>query len=286
MSFEDNSSFPPGPAEQPVGPISLGEAAQTRALIPDDLRVPWDWTDLLLFVVIYVAGLVVLSALVVTVFALLGVSPLQIQKSASEKNLIGVISQTLLDVALIGYLVAQIRLRSNSPFWRTMGWRSLETGETPRVLAYFGLIFSGLFLGYVVDLASAAFPLKGKVPMQTFFQDRQTALLLVLVGVLVAPLIEEMIFRGYLYPVVARSFGVSAGIIATGVLFGLMHAMQLWGGWWQIGLLIIVGIIFTFARAATRTVIASYLLHLSYNSFQLIGFLVASHGLRNLPAIQ
>ena len=40
---------------------------------------------------------------------------------------------------------------------------------------------------------------------------------------------------------------------------------QLWGGWWQIALLVMVGIVFTIARAATRTVVASYILHLSYN---------------------
>ena len=36
----------------------------------------------------------------------------------------------------------------------------------------------------------------------------------------------------------------------------------------QIALLVVVGIVFTFVRAMTRTVLASYLLHVSYNSFQ------------------
>ena len=50
-------------------------------------------------------------------------------------------------------------------------------------------------------------------------------------GVLLAPVLEETIFRGYIYPVVARSFGINAGILVTGTLFGLLHASQLWGGW-------------------------------------------------------
>jgi membrane protease YdiL (CAAX protease family) len=102
-------------------------------------------------------------------------------------------------------------------------------------------------------------------------------------SVLLAPLVEETIFRGYLYPVLARSFGVGAGVVITGTLFGLMHAPQLWGGWGQIMLLIGVGIIFTAARAVSRTVVASYLLHVSYNSFLFIAFLVATHGLRQFP---
>jgi hypothetical protein len=34
----------------------------------------------------------------------------------------------------------------------------------------------------------------------------------------------------------------------------------------------------------TRTVVASYLMHVSYNSFLFLAFLYASHGLRQLPA--
>ncbi len=68
-------------------------------------------------------------------------------------------------------------------------------------------------------------------------------------GVLVAPLVEETIFRGFLYPVIARRLGIAAGIAITGTLFGLMHAAQLWGGWGQIALLIFVGVVLTWVRA-------------------------------------
>jgi hypothetical protein len=43
-------------------------------------------------------------------------------------------------------------------------------------------------------------------------------------SVLVAPLVEETVFRGFLYPVIARRLGIAAGIAITGTLFGLMHA--------------------------------------------------------------
>ena len=58
-----------------------------------------------------------------------------------------------------------------------------------------------------------------------------------LIAVLLAPVVEETVFRGYIYPVVARTFGVTASVLATGTLFGLLHAPQLWGGWWQIALI-------------------------------------------------
>ena len=66
-------------------------------------------------------------------------------------------------------------------------------------------------------------------------------------------------------------------------LFGLLHAEQLWGGWGQIALLIFVGIVLTFARAVSRTVVAGFVIHTSYNSIQVIGLLIATHGLRYMP---
>jgi membrane protease YdiL (CAAX protease family) len=103
--------------------------------------------------------------------------------------------------------------------------------------------------------------------------------------VLLAPLVEETIFRGYIYPVIARSFGKVWGILATGALFGLLHASQLWGGWSQIALLVFVGIVLTLARAVSRSVMASFVMHTSYNSLQVIGLLIATHGLRHLPGM-
>jgi membrane protease YdiL (CAAX protease family) len=104
-----------------------------------------------------------------------------------------------------------------------------------------------------------------------------------LIAVTLAPVLEETIFRGYIYPVVARSLGVGTSIIVTGTLFGILHAQQLWPAWGQIALLIIVGIVFTYARSRAGTVVASYLMHLGYNGFLFVGYLIASHELHNLP---
>jgi membrane protease YdiL (CAAX protease family) len=209
-----------------------------------------------------------------------------VQNIPGNRNLFLILNQALLSLVLLAYLAAQMRHSFHVPFWRTVGWRPLQTGQTPRAAAYMGLIFSGCLLAILVTLSSAAFKSNTKMPIEQFFQDRRSALLLMSLGVLLAPVLEETIFRGYLYPVVARSFGVNAGILVTGTLFGLLHASQLWGGWAQIALLVVVGIVFTYARARTHTVVASYLLHVSYNSFLFLGFLIASHGFRHFPAAQ
>ena len=299
MNFDDNNLPPsdaarvtePTPVPEPPSPrletpITPGYLGPIDPLLPEDLRVPWGWGDLVLLVAVAISGTFVVSLLLIKGFTIAGVSFRQVQNIPGNRNLFLILNQALLSLVLLAYLAAQMLHSFHVPFWRTVGWRPLQTGQTPRAAAYMGLIFSGCLLAILVTLSSAAFKSNTKMPIEQFFQDRRSALLLMSLGVLLAPVLEETIFRGYLYPVVARSFGVNAGILVTGTLFGLLHASQLWGGWAQIALLVVVGIVFTYARARTHTVVASYLLHVSYNSFLFLGFLIASHGFRHFPAAQ
>ena len=274
----------PVPLEPFQAPTEAPPAPQvSETAVPEDIRVPWGWLDLVIFVVLAVIGTFLLSILLAIGFALLGIPPSQLQKpGSSATGLFVVISQAILFFVLLGYLAVQVRVRFHAPFWRTIGWRPLTTTRVPRPFAYLGLVGGGLLLAVFVQVGSAVFGTKAKLPMEELFQDRRTAFLLVLMAVLLAPVVEETIFRGYLYPLIARTFGISTGIAATGVLFGLLHAFQLWGGWVQIALLVIVGVIFTYARAVTKTVLASYLLHVSYNIFISLAFLIGTHGLRVL----
>ncbi len=132
----------------------------------------------------------------------------------------------------------------------------------------------GAILALVATFASGFFNSKETLPIEQLLQARVSMILYAVLGVLVAPLVEETIFRGFLYPVIARRLGVAAGVLITGMLFGLLHAAQLWGGWGQIVLLIVVGVVLTAVRARTGTVSASYFVHLGYNGLQLLGYLV------------
>ncbi|MGB7307907.1 MAG: CPBP family intramembrane glutamic endopeptidase [Candidatus Acidiferrales bacterium] len=293
---------PPGPPEpfepgpQSIEPVALGDPFQSsqappagepprlsRSALSDDLRVPWDWLDIGLLVALTIGGSAVVGLLIGMALKLSGVSLANLRKSPGTMSVLAIVAQMLLDLGVLAYLAAQMRLRFHSPFWRTIGWRAIEThaGAAP----YLALIFGGFALAAIVAVAEAAFPPKHPLPIQTITQSPHAALLFMLTAVLVAPVVEETVFRGYLYPVAARSFGVGMGIVITGTLFGLMHARQLWGGWWQIGLLVIVGIVFTIARAATRTVVASYILHASYNALPVIAAVLSSVKLRHVAPL-
>lgn len=267
-------------SEPPTGVPTAAAHPETLSSVPEDLRTPWDWIDLVIFALLAVGGTFLISIVLVFIFSAFRVTPAQIRTSPSAKSYFAIVNQILVSFGLLGYLAAQTHVREGEPFWRTVGWRPLETKVVPKPVAYALLITGGLVLSMFVQFSSGFFRPKGKLPIETFFQDRGSALLLMLVSVLLAPVIEETIFRGFIYPVIARSWGIAASVAVTGTLFGLLHAAQLWGGWTQIGLLVVVGLIFTYVRAVTKTVFASYLLHLSYNSFLFIVFLVSTHWLR------
>lgn len=303
MTTDDNllPPEPPEPAEpvpQSIEPAPLADSFRTeeapsagefpappRRSLPDDLRVPWDWFDIAILVVLAFGGIVLISILMMLALRLAGLSAAQIRNSPGTMSVIAILAQIFLDLGLLAYLAAQMRLRFQSPFWGTIGWRPIKTRLLMRTLPYSALVLGGFSLAAIVAFAEELFPPKHALPIQGVTQTPHAAALFMLSAVLVAPVVEETIFRGYLYPVAARSFGVGMGVVFTGTLFGLLHARQLWGGWWQIALLVMVGIVFTIARAATRTVVASYILHVSYNALPAIAALLSSVRLRHLAPL-
>ncbi|MGB6980483.1 MAG: CPBP family intramembrane glutamic endopeptidase [Candidatus Acidiferrales bacterium] len=266
-----------------AAPEGFTERDTAQRFLPEDLRVPWGWLDLGLLIGVLFFGGVFLTLVAAIIFRSAGINLQHIPKTSPVNSVFLIGTQAVIDLGAMAYLAAQMHLRFGRPFWRTIGWRPLETGTVPRGLAVAGYLAGGFLLALVVQAAAAAHPPHGPVPIEALFQDRLSAVLMIFMGVLIAPVVEETLFRGYLYPVLARSWGVATSVVVTGVLFGWLHSFQLGGAWWQVTLLMLVGILFTYVRAKTGTVTSSFLLHVSYNSFQFFAFLVASHGLRILP---
>jgi membrane protease YdiL (CAAX protease family) len=277
----DNVS--PSPENIPEAPMPPPASSQFDASVPEDLRTPWGWKDLLLFIGFGFLALLVSAVIVVAVAAFGFGMRMSDLNQTGTKSIVAVVSQVVWSAFVLLYFYALVRTRTNAPFWRTMGWRELRFAGQTTAGAILRCLGGGAMLALVVTFAGKFFNEKGELPIEELFHSRTTVILLMCFGILVAPLVEETMFRGFLYPIIARQFGVGAGVIVTGVLFGAMHAQQLWGGWGQIGLLIGVGIFLTWVRARTGTVAASYFVHLGYNSLLFLGFFSATGGLRHIP---
>jgi membrane protease YdiL (CAAX protease family) len=260
---QDLSGFPPPP--------------QISAGVPDDLRVPWRWTDVALFAILGVIASVIITrglAQVAVNFFGANASDMFGNSMTTAKSVVVLVSQALLDGGAILYLYMMLLVRTPAPFWQAIGWRKMPGGAGTARASAIQFLAGGAVLALVATFAGNFLNSKDTLPIEQLLQARVSMMLFAVLGVLVAPLVEETIFRGFLYPVVARRLGVAAGVFITGTLFGLLHAAQLWGGWGQIVLLIVVGVVLTWVRARTGTVAASYFVHLGYNGLQLLGYLL------------
>ena len=270
--------------EMPVAaPVGLADVPLRE--LPPDLRVPWGWIDLLWFLLFGVLSSMVLTWLVaLAAMAIFHAPRPRLQAGDELSPTVLVIGQGLWSAAALLYLYAVVRVRSAEPFWRTIGWRELPGGEEAPGGVALRFVAGGSVMAIVVSVLGRFGGENGELPIEKLFDSRLSVVMLMGLGILVAPLVEETIFRGFLYPLLARQFGVPAGIVVTGLVFGLMHAAQLWGGWVQIALLVLVGIVLSWVRAKTRTVAASYIVHLGYNSLLFLGFVIATGGLRHFTA--
>jgi membrane protease YdiL (CAAX protease family) len=241
------------------------------------LRVPWGWPEVALFVILgVIASVVVTWGAAEIAVRFFGVNSNEVfgATMSTAKSVVVLASQALLDGLAILYLYLMVVARTEAPFWPTIGWREMHTGSRKLRESALQFLAGGGVLALGVSFAGGFLNSKETLPIEQLLQARVSIILFGILGVLVAPLVEETIFRGFFYPVIARRLGVGAGIAITGTLFGLMHAAQLWGGWGQIALLILVGVVLTWVRARTGTVAASYFVHLGYNGLQLVGYLI------------
>jgi membrane protease YdiL (CAAX protease family) len=250
---------------------------QFRVGVPDDLRVPWGWREVALFVILgLIATEIITRGLAQLAISFFGLNAGDMFGNSmnTAKSLVVLISQAVLEAGAILYLYLMLLVRSPAPFWRAIGWREISARPGKVHASAIQFLLGGAVLAVMVTVAGSFFNSKETLPIEQLLQARVSMVLYAVLGILVAPLVEETIFRGFLYPVIARRLGIATGVLITGTLFGLLHAPQLWGGWGQIVLLILVGVVLTWVRARTGTVTASFFVHLGYNGLQLLGYLV------------
>jgi membrane protease YdiL (CAAX protease family) len=271
-------------SELPPSPEQLAEQLRLSK-IPPDLRVPWGWKDVGVFVFVYLGATILLGTVAALAAARIQHIDLKTLLNAPTNLYIGLtlLAQTGASVIAMLYFFLLTRIRHAGNFWSTLGWRSLNGTHTDlgTVLKY---LLGGVALAAVASSASLFVKQTGHTPIEEMFKARETVLMLMAFGILAAPLVEETIFRGFLYRVAARSFGIVPGVLFTGLLFGASHVSNLGGALGQIAVLVGVGIVLTWTRARSGSVLASFLLHVAYNSTLFAASFIGTHGFRDFPA--
>jgi membrane protease YdiL (CAAX protease family) len=262
-------------AELPLAgdPISLAvtsprEPSSYKPPVPEDLRISWSWVHLVLFLFFGFASLFMVQGGFLLYYAptLHFANEKDFERFVLSKPQFAIGSMVLWYALIFLFLYVTLAVLRGFPFWRTLGWRKITPSDGGRPRSPWLFFFSGCGLSLLVFVVTAKMHPPEDVPIEEVFRYKNTAMLFMAMAVLVAPVVEETVFRGYLYPLFAKYFGVATSVLITGVLFGLMHGAQLGWTWGLVLTLIVVGVIFTFARARTGSVFASFLLHLGYNS--------------------
>jgi membrane protease YdiL (CAAX protease family) len=166
--------------------------------------------------------------------------------------------QVLGYLGVLGCMILLLRSRGLH-FWKSIFWNWPFS-------RWIGFLILGVFLAVVIQTASGLLPIPKQLPIDQFFADPLSAYMLALFGVTLAPLLEELYFRGFLYPVLARRLGMPLSVVITSLSFALIHESQLAHAWGPLLLLFFVGVALTMARVYTKSVATSFLIHVGYNA--------------------
>lgn len=225
----------------------------------------WHYSDLLLFV-----GLALVATVVVTAGgALLVRASPALQKSPGDLLLP---LQLLLYVLFYLCFWAVFRTRYDKPVFRSLGWRR---SAFPLILA----VIIGPALAFFISLiASALHTPDIKTPFDSMIGSTWNFALLALTAVVAAPIFEELFFRGFLQPLLCRTFGIVAGVLITAALFGAAHGAEYKWTWQYVVGVGIVGAVFGWVRQRTDSVIPSTVMHGCYNAVFVGALYFSKHG--------
>lgn len=176
------------------------------------------------------------------------------------------------------FIYMRVRRLAGTAFWSALAWRPVEWPTVWRIAV------AGVALALLIQLGTQLFPPEEPPAIEKLFTSRAAAFLILGASLIFAPFFEELIFRGYLYGIFAPAWGVGPAVFITGILFGLLHAPQLFPGWVQMASLCVVGILFSLVRARTGSLRASVLMHLAYNA-TITGFFLTSRDFSELSHV-
>ena len=225
----------------------------------------WSYSDLLLF-----AGLTIPCMLLGLGSVKLFLWVFRIHPEVRVMELLP--EQFLGYVFLFCMLLLIFRLEYDRPFWASLAWT-----RTP--LPWLWMVIAGISAAYVVAAVSNVFQMPGgSNPLMDLLKDRTSLVLMAIFGIGVAPLCEELAFRGFLQPLLVRSLGAIPGILLAAIPFGLLHFQEYGRSWRHVVLISLAGALFGWMRHATGSTMASTVMHAAYNSLGFFALFAQRNG--------
>jgi len=264
------------PDEGPGEPFSVFRPEPTTTN-PAENDPAWNGWDVLRLVFLAIAALFVgvFAALFVAHWRFYPHTPLG---EIARIPLVVIAGQALAYLLILAYMFVLVtRERGRPDFLSAIHWN-----WPSNIVIY-------LLLGFTLSLAlqglARLLPIPKELPIDSFFRTPAEAWALGILSVTLAPLMEELFFRGFLYPALARGIGIPLAIFLTAAGFALLHGAQLGFSWGPVLVIFLVGLVLTIVRARTNSVAAGVLLHMAYNGTITVAMFAATDGFRHLEKL-
>src|SRR4051812_7089009 len=205
--------------EEPVHPTPVKQ----HRVMPEHLRVPWGAPAALVFLGLWVASQFLLGLVLVALARYIPAATGFIK--AVRAGDVGPSFVLNVVVAVLGLLLMAGFLRYYKVGWRAIGWRRTSILRSVLYVAIIIIVFLILFQ---VALALADKLIPGFDPNQAqnneFTKNSSSHFDLSLIAlVLIPPVVEETLFRGFIFSALSMRIGVLGGAVLSLFIFGLTH---------------------------------------------------------------
>lgn len=244
----------------PVEPPAFDEPS-----VPDvPERDPfWGWLDAGMFAALFL----LFTLLGLAAGQLIAVSVIPKEAKAAHAMLL----QVMMYLSLFGALYVVVRVRHGRPFWKSLGWEM--SWPRPGLMLAMGPLMA---IGVAILGAALRAP-QIKSPLEEMLRDPVSIVLVGIIAVTLGPLAEEVLFRGFLLPLLVRTTGTALAVILCGLPFTLLHGPQYKWSWQHLLLLLIVSVLLSLVRLRTKSTAAATLVHSFYNMTFMALFLYAKY---------
>lgn len=223
----------------------------TIANIQSEQHVPWKISDVIFtYILIFALSVAAIGILLIT-----GID--------ANESLFPAILQILLSFITLSVIYTIVTKKYNIPFLEAFGISSKKMPAffIQGITVSFILVISTSLVSYFF---TEIIGIHRENPYVNIPEEKLR--MISIMAVFIAPVIEEIFFRGFMQPALVKSFGVFGGIFLTALIFGLSHAQYLDYSTALVAV-IVIGLVLGTTRHYTNSVVPGIIAHLLNNLF-------------------
>lgn len=236
--------------------------APTPAVAVEETPVFWGYSDIFL-----ICGLL-FAAVVLMGLAILGLDHV-FPKLTNDQTGLALAAQMVFYAAVYFIFRIVFTLRYSKPVFSSLGWVKSKVPLKWCVVG--GVVLTAFVQGLLVALRTP----KIHSPLEDLLHSTVGLVVVGLMAVTVAPLFEEMIFRGFLQPLLIKTLGLIPGIVIPAAFFGVLHIFQYSNTWQAAAAIFVVGLALGIVRHRGESIVPSTVMHCSYNGVLVAGLIIS-----------